>query len=196
MANANQLWMQATDPYLVPTLPTGIFLNAAAPTPQVGDQWFDTTNLLLKMWDGNAWRLCGNQVARVKTQVDKTNTTLAGLTDLTFNLLAGKSYGFLFDLITTCDATGGWKMDLNGGTATATTVNASYLAMAAAASSAANKTALNSSAGAAAAALNIVISGVITVNAAGTFIPEFAQTAANATSSVLVGSTGSVWLIP
>lgn len=196
MANANQLWMQATDPAAALPVPSGGLVGALQ-NPQTGDMWFDTTNLVLKMWDGTQWNGCNSSAGkRVKTQFDKTDNTLAPITDLSMPVAAGKSYEFSYNLITTCDATGGWKVDMNGGTATATAIHYTIMASTAAAVAVSDQTALNGSATAAAAVLNITITGVITVNAGGTLIPQFAQTAANNTSSVLVGSSGVLTLIP
>jgi hypothetical protein len=134
-------------------------------------------------WDG---------MARVTTQFDKTNTTLADVTGLSFSVAAGKTYKIFAQLFVTADATGGLKVALSG---TATLTAARYKIRAV--NNGTNedvlndvKTALNSSSGhAGATAAEVIVEGVITVNAAGTLTVQFAQNAANGTSSVLVGSS-------
>lgn len=136
----------------------------------------------------NTWFQNTQARTTVATKVDATTTTLANLTDLSVTLKDGRKYSFMYKLLSTCDVVGGWKCDLSGGAVTATTINAHYNASAAAAVFGSNVTALNTTSGNASAALMIEITGTITVNAGGTLIPRFAQTAANGTSSVLVGS--------
>jgi hypothetical protein len=135
-------------------------------------------------WDG---------MARVSTaSFDKTNTTLANVTGLSFSVAAGKSYKIFAQLFVTADATGGLKVALSG---TATLTEARYKIRAV--NNGTNedvlndvKTALDSSSGhAGATAAEVIVEGVITVNAAGTLTVQFAQNAANGTSSVLVGSS-------
>lgn len=139
---------------------------------------------------GIAERLTGLR-KRVKTQFNKTSdTTLANVTDLTFNVEAGKSYGFSALLFTTSNATGGIKAAI-GGTATATAVIYEGDAESAGALTQARATSLGTavcdvSGG---AVMKCTIEGTITVNAAGTLTVQFAQKTANGTaSSVLAGS--------
>lgn len=129
---------------------------------------------------------------RVSTQFDKTNTTLATVTGLSVDVIAGSTYYFKATLHITADATGGHKVAI-AGTATATSIIAQVnsLSNSADAIIIANRlTALGSSAGhAGSTEVYCEIEGTITVNAAGTLLVQFAQNAANGTSSVLVGST-------
>lgn len=135
----------------------------------------------------------GPTFARVSSQFDKTNATLAGITGLSWTLSASTTYSFSLVLITTCDVTGGAKIDFNGGTATATAFHASGLSNGAAGITAVDSAALSTTyINAGGAWLAHRIDGTITVNAGGTFIPQFAQSSASGTSSVLVGSYGWV----
>jgi len=133
------------------------------------------------------------QQSRVTTQFDKTtNTTLASITGLTATLVAGKTYRFEANLYIDADVVGGSKYDMSG-TATATsiiyelvmvdnTTNANTITS--------RGTALASSVGQAGTTAGFVkITGLITVNGAGTLTPRFSQNASSGTSSVLVGST-------
>lgn len=151
---------------------------------------------VIKPFDGtnNGWLQQAAGSARVTSQFDKTtNVTLAGITGLSWTLTAGRTYSFEIVLITTCSAAGGLQVDLNGGSATATTINITSFIFLAASSFGANGTALNTVLfNTTGAVLQVGIRGTITVNAGGTFIPRFAQSVASGTSSVLVGSFG--WL--
>lgn len=140
-------------------------------------------------------RLTGN-LAFVTSQFDVTsNNTPATITGLTVNVEAGKTYKFEVLLWCNCGVTGGVQIAMNGGTATATAVifesqlydDASTLALL----TSARFTALNTGNSAAGATGYFYrVSGTITVNAAGTFGPAFAQNVSNGTaSSVLVGSS-------
>ena len=131
---------------------------------------------------------------RVSSTFTKTSdTALAAITGLGSTLVAGKTYAFEIQLYTTGVATGGTKVDLNGGTATATAIIGQATSfdgttVRTGTRVAALNTALCSNASNAAALCQIY--GTITVNAGGTFIPRFAQNTSNATSStVAIGST-------
>jgi hypothetical protein len=134
-------------------------------------------------WDG---------MARVTTQFDKTNTTLADVTNLSITVASGKTYKFTAHLFVTADATGGLKVAMSG---TATLTSAQYKIKAINNGTNAYvindvKTALNSSSGhAGATSAEVTVEGVITVSVGGTLTVQFAQNAANGTSSVLVGSS-------
>ncbi len=132
---------------------------------------------------------------RVSSQFDKTNVTLSDIPDLSIDLLAGRSYHFKAVLFVDTDAIGGHKYAV-AGTCTATVIIAEILALrnsTLAYTIATRVTALGSAAGeASGTAYLTIIEGTITVNAAGTLTIQFAQNAANGTSSVLVGSTLSV----
>jgi hypothetical protein len=145
----------------------------------------------LSGFSGQAGTAITGLVATSTAQLDKTNDTgLATITGLSLTLQAGTTYPFEIILLTTAGAAGGVKVDLNGGTATATTLN--WNATFSTATTIANSTdatALATTAGSTAAVLRIVIAGTITVNAGGTFAPRFAQNVSNGTtSSVFVGS--------
>jgi hypothetical protein len=132
--------------------------------------------------------------SRVTSTFSKTSsTTLAAITGLSAALVAGKTYAFDVELYTASNSSGGINVDLNGGTATATAIIGDAISHDAAAVKTQTRiAALNTSVCAVTAvtAANCHITGTITVNAAGTFIPEFAQNASNGTAStVAIGST-------
>jgi len=143
---------------------------------------------------GKTARLTGN-ISRVATQFDKTtNTTLADITGLTINTLAGKSYTIEADIFVNADTTGGGKFAI-AGTATATSIIYNIEEVCDTGTGAgtltitSKQTALGGSAGQAGCTVaHTRISGLITVNAAGTITAQFAQNASSGTSSVLVGS--------
>ena len=132
---------------------------------------------------------------RVSTQFDKTNTTLATVTGLQVDVIAGSTYYFKATLHITADATGGHKVAIAGSgglTATSIIYQVNSLSNSADAIIIANRLTALGGAGAGHAGSTEVyceIEGTITVNAAGTLLVQFAQNAANGTSSVLVGST-------
>ena len=125
-------------------------------------------------------------------QFDKVNATLADVTGLTSETLtAGKTYSFFAELFVDADVTGGSKYAI-AGTATATAIKY-HIDMICDATNAlvitSRQTALAGSAGQAGCTAGLTrISGTITVNAAGTLAVQFAQNAANGTSSVLTMS--------
>ncbi len=133
--------------------------------------------------------------SRVATQFDKTSdTTLANVTGLTVTVKAGRTYSFTAILYTTSNVAGGVKAAI-AGTATATAII--YEAETASAGitgavGTSRATALGTAVGdvTAVTVAKIMITGTITVNAAGTLTVQFAQNASNGTaSSVLVGSS-------
>lgn len=135
--------------------------------------------------------------ARVTTQFDKVNATLANVTGLSVTLIAGRTYKFIASLPVTADAVGGYKVAM-AGTVTATTVY--YDVVVEANGIAPSLTRLAALAGTASGTLGttvrVWIEGVITVNAGGTLTVQFAQSAANGTSSVLVGADLTVEDVP
>lgn len=129
---------------------------------------------------------------RVQTQFDKVaNTTLGDVTNLSATVKASGKYIFEAVLFYDADAVGGQKYAI-GGTCTATSIiysiesinndtNALVITS--------RQTALAGSSGQSGSTSGICrISGVIVVNAAGTLKVQFAQNAANGTSSILLGS--------
>jgi hypothetical protein len=133
------------------------------------------------------------QQSRVSTQFDKTtSTTLANITELTATLVAGKTYYFESVLHIASDAVGGLKVAI-AGTATATNIIYQIEAISDTSNALAISSRQTALAGSAGVALDtsyyVYITGVITVNAAGTLTTQFSQNASNGTSSVLVGST-------
>lgn len=134
------------------------------------------------------------RIVRNSAQFDKTNTTLADITGLSLNVLAGRTYSFRAFLRTTSNVASGIKAAI-AGTATATTIN--YEGWTQNANAIAGQTRAVALAGTVAAVTAvtvaiIIIEGSITVNAAGTLTVQFADNAGANTSSVLVNSTFEV----
>lgn len=160
-------------------------------SPATGLMVWNTNTTDLNDYDGSNWRPFRPQHLAVTTQFDKVNTTLANITDLSANVVAGKKYEFEVKLYTTSDVAGGVKASI-GGTATATSVIYEALVYDNATLAAQTRaTSLASPVGGVTAvtAAYITITGTIVVNASGTLTVQFAENAATATSSVLVGST-------
>lgn len=145
---------------------------------------------------GNAGLIDNNpQNSRLVAQFDKTDATLANITGLTANLVAGNKYTFEAILYVTPDVTGGSKFAI-AGTATATSIiyqiellDNSTLAN----TITAQKTSLaSSSTQAGTTAGRCRIFGTIVCNAAGTLTAQYAQSTPSGTSSVLLNSTFTV----
>lgn len=134
--------------------------------------------------------------SRNSAQFDKTNTTLANITGLTNNVLAGRTYRFRAILYTTSNIASGIRAAIAG---TATASDIIYESMvyqagvlvapgtsraAALAVAVANITAVT--------VATVIIEGTITVNAAGTLTVQFALNTGVLTASVLVGSNFEV----
>lgn len=150
-------------------------------------------------WAGDGtWKSAssgGIQYARVSTQFDKTDTTLANIPGLSVTLASGTTYSFEARVFIAQDAqpaVGRSKVAING-TATATAVT--YDIQMTGVSSVSRQTSLGGSnnSGSTQATIQTVIIGTITVNTGGTLTVQFAQEAASGTSSVLVGSYFNVW---
>lgn len=143
--------------------------------------------------------LIGYDVQRkvVTTQFDKTNTTLADVTDLSVTIEAGKTYLIDAEVFVAQNTTGASKIAL-GGTATATNVRA---VVSSAAYQGYNEIQVNAFASAVEASATspgsppyastyvFHVRGTITANAGGTLTVQFAQRSATGTSSVAVGSS-------
>lgn len=132
-------------------------------------------------------------IARVSTQFDKTDTSLANITGLSLAVAAGQTYAFRAVLSINYTSPNGFKVAISG-TCTATSIIAEVLAgwdNAAGFYRLARLTALDASSGnngTGATVATVCIEGIITVNAAGTLTIQFAQNSTGGTSSVLVGS--------
>lgn len=130
---------------------------------------------------------------RVAADFSKTtDTTLANITGLSVNVAAGKTYHFEVALYYAADAVGGHKYAI-AGTATATDIRYHIQSVADATNLnviTSTQTALAGSAGQAGSTAGMtVISGTITVNAAGTLTVQFAENASSGTSTIKRGST-------
>jgi hypothetical protein len=137
-----------------------------------------------------------NGQSRVSSTFSKTSdTALASITGLSATLTAGKTYYFDIILYTTSGGSGGTKVDLNGGTATATSLIGEAILFDASTAHQTRFSALNT---ALCNQLNVTaanchITGTITVNAGGTFIPRFAQLNSNGTASTV--AIGSIMIV-
>ena len=110
----------------------------------------------------------------------------------TGTLSGGKTYAFeLRAYVTASDAAGGVQVDLNGGSASATTLIAQtkiYNGTTLAAST--QVAALATAVGFTSVVTDITIDGTIVVNGGGTLIPRFAQNASDGTPTTIgVGSS-------
>lgn len=135
----------------------------------------------------------GSQMSRVATATDVNGTTFASIAGLSATLGASKFYAF--EIVIFCNndtAAGGIKFDLNGGTATMTSLAASaakfevsgvtVAAKGSALASAYAFATVNASASA------VIIRGSLASNAGGTFIPRVAENAAVDTAHAQVNS--------
>jgi hypothetical protein len=173
--------------------------NGTAPTTSPADEvqlWAadsaaGDSNLYARNEAGLVERLTG-LTRRVSTQFDKTDTTLANVTNLSHNVEAGKAYAFEALLFVDADATGGSKYAI-AGTATATSITYEIELLDDSTNVftvADRQTALGGSSGqAGTTAGRCIVRGTIVVNLAGTLTVQFAQNAASGTSSVRVNST-------
>jgi len=172
-------------------LTTGVVETVA----RAGVMEYTTPQLFFTNGGAVRQELFQGQQARVSTQFDKTSdVTLANITGLTANVAAGKIYRFEAKLYTTSNVAGGVQFAI-AGTATATAIIYEGLTTDAGLTTQGRAAALGTAVGAVTAvtAAYTVITGTITVNAAGTITCQFAQNASNgAASSVLVGSTFSI----
>jgi hypothetical protein len=149
--------------------------------------------------DGTNWRINANssppQITKtVTTQFDTTSTTLADVTGLSVNVVAGLVYAFEAILYTSSNIGGGVKAAI-AGTATATSVVYEAVTFSGGAVVAETRaTSLATAVGAVTAvtAALMRITGTITVNASGTLTVQFAENVAVSTSSVLVGSSFTI----
>jgi hypothetical protein len=137
--------------------------------------------------------------ARVSSQFDKTNDTLADVTGLSVDIKTGRRYAFRAVLYTTSDVAAGVKAAISG-TATGSAVRYEALVYAGAAIAAQTRAAALAAAVGGVTAVTaamVVIEGTIACNGTGTLTVQFAQNATNAAaSSVLTGSTLIVTPVP
>ncbi len=128
-------------------------------------------------------------VTFVASDFSKTSdTTLADVTGLTFNVVAGGKYRFIARLMNTCASAGGLKASVSG-TATATVIN--YFVTLHTPTSAAREynNALDGDYGAASNYVRVDLDGFIHVNAGGTLTIKFAQFTSNGTPSVVLAGS-------
>jgi len=129
--------------------------------------------------------------ARCTAQTDfTTNTTLAAITGMSINLVAGRTYSIRAHVYCLSTANGGVKFGIAGGTATATAIRGNCQAYnAGTLVSGAAFTSLTTLVSATAIYTDLVFDFTITVNAGGTLIFQGAQNASHGeTTSYYVGS--------
>lgn len=189
------------DVYINASSLIGIVVQAAGSQSANLQEWRDSGSNPLASIDPTGIVKNGGS-SRVSTQFDKTsNTSLSAITGLQTTLVAGKSYGFRVVLNVSAAAAGGEVVDMGGGSATATTFISEVLVLANTTNVYSETSRQSSLTGASAGVAGdtsyfIVIEGLITVNAAGTFAPRIAQKVSNITpTSVLVGSKMDVFQI-
>lgn len=133
----------------------------------------------------DGWLAQAGRDRRTATQAVTDSAALTADNQLSISLLAGRSYRFRLEYYFTTVATSGVQVDLNGGSATMTALQGhgymtnlgTYVSEGNLAG--AELTALTSTVALTATGTNtmVVMEGALTVNAAGTFIPRFAQNA-------------------
>lgn len=138
----------------------------------------------------------GASISRVTANTSRATTTLVNINGLTATVAAARHYTFRAVLQSTPDVTGGTKVAISG---TATATNIVYTVKGFNISTpevlyAGQATALDTAVGGAGGTAHLIeIEGTITVNAAGTLTVQAAQNAASGSSSILRGSTFTVW---
>jgi hypothetical protein len=138
-----------------------------------------------------------NQLASANAaDQDSTTTSMAAITGLSGTLEAGAKYRFQIRMRYSTLSLGGFKIDLNGGTATVTTLTYSTEILTTTGTAGSNVIAVNTTALNTALTLannttvtDLVcrIEGYIRVNAGGTFIPRFSRTNSAGTARVRDG---------
>lgn len=149
--------------------------------------------------------MAGAGFPQTKTKLaDQTvadTVTLANDDSLSVSLAAGSTYVFRVVYYATTVATSGIKIDLGGGSATATSVivnariigNVTLAILAASVASSLSTTLGFTTIGD--TAVRVEIEGTITVNAAGTFVPRFAQNAETIAGESVIARRGSYMTI-
>lgn len=141
--------------------------------------------------DEESLELLATLTTAVSSQFDTASDSLANVTALTYALEAGKTYHFHAVLFFNADVVGGHKYAI-GGTCTAASITYQINSLSNSVNAfviTARQTALGGSAGQAGSTAGITyIDGTIVVDQAGTLTVQFAQNAANGTSSILTGS--------
>lgn len=155
---------------------------------------FRDSSAAVKSRISNSGNFVSGLTKRLTTQFDMTsNATLTNITGLSVDVEAGKTYSFEFFGMLVVGGTGGQQCSMNG-TCTYTSLNYSGISFYGAVGTAVMCTAFGARTfGQNNAGIWCRLFGTITVNAAGTLVPQFAQNTSNAgASSVKVGSTFTV----
>ncbi len=185
--NANAILdvQSTTKPFMPPRMNT-TQMNAVS-SPTAGMVIYNSTIGSLCEYTSTWLPLSNIQKAYLTADFSKVNTTLASVTDLTLNLVAGHMYKITIEGVSSSTGTGQCKMDLNGGSATFVTngLVGSWLIT--------DTSSFTTQRGGALIALTDVMSGspsvdyggititfTIAVNAAGTLIPRYAQNSLDA----------------
>lgn len=174
------------------TAPLKFTTGTSLTTAEAGAMEYTTPQLFFTNGRAVRQEIPQIQQSRVSSDYSVTsNTTLANVTGLTANVAASGTYRFEARLYTTSANTGGVKFAI-GGTATATDIIYEGVTTDAGVITQTRAGALATTVGAVTNATTAytVITGTITVNAAGTLTVQFAQNASDAGASVVKrGST-------
>lgn len=135
------------------------------------------------------------QVTRVAADVAYTTAVLGDITGLTFNVSAGITYRFMLRLYINATGTGGFKLNLtSGGSSTITDLRAHAFIIKETATAFLATQQVVAGTGqffSLASAVDddyIEVSGMVTINAGGTFKPQFSENTANGTTTIRRGS--------
>lgn len=169
--------------------PITLTTAAGITTPAAGKIEYTTPQLFFTNGGATRQEIPQIQQTRVSTQYDNTTTTLGNITGLTANLVAGKTYRFRAELFTTSNVAGGIKVAI-AGTATVTAIIYEAMVTDAGVTTQGRTTTIATAVAGVTAvtASHVTITGLITVNAAGTLTCQAAQNANVGTTSILVGS--------
>lgn len=148
------------------------------------------------------FRSLAGRKRRAATQTVTNSTTFVADDTLSVTLIAGRKYSFRVVYYFTTVATSGVKIDLNGGTATATSLQGSALftnmsTPAILVTGDISLSALNTAVGITVTGTKtmVEIQGGLVCNVGGTFIPEFAQNLeTGAAESVIAGIDSFMWV--
>lgn len=140
-----------------------------------------------------AWIVEAGRAIKAADQTVTDSATLVNDSHLSFTLKAGRKYSFKGHYHVTTVASSGVKLDFDGGTTTATSFDVVVKFFTASAVAVSTATAIATDHGSTAAVLLVEFEGTIVVNAAGTFIPRFAQNAETGAAESVVARLGS-WM--
>jgi len=188
--NANAILdVQSTTKAFMPPRMTTTQMNAVS-SPTAGMVIYNSTVGTLYQYVTSWLSLANMQKAYLTADFPKTNNTLANVTDLTIDLVAGHVYDIQF-LGYVDNSAGLSRMDFNGGSATITAGNMKGLwqlnDLDTQTITPSSITALNSAAAGGPSGASCVYTARFTIQclASGTLIPRFAQDSTDASASTL-----------